>query len=283
MKRAMFVALVIALFLGSHEPPPARAEQARPAERALSADQDWDALRADLRRALDEADLGGATVGVILIDVETGEVILEHEADTQLNPASNAKIVTAAAALSLLGPEYRFETALYGDLRGAAVDGPLYLRGRGDPSLGVENLWALAADLRRRNVRVIRGGIVVDATYFDDDTDPPAFDQQPNERAYFRAPVGAVNVNRNVVTIHVRPSTSAGRPAVVTPEPEGYLELDNDTVTVETGAPSITFSTTPDGDGTRARVWGSLPVGHRGVRRHSRIDNPSLLDRKSTR
>jgi D-alanyl-D-alanine carboxypeptidase/D-alanyl-D-alanine-endopeptidase (penicillin-binding protein 4) len=216
-------------------------------------------------------------VGVVFIDVETGEVIVEHNAEELLNPASNAKIVTAAAALSILGPEYRYETALYGTIVGNAIDGPLYLRGRGDPSLGLEDLWALAAELRRRNVRAVRGDIVVDGTYFESETEPPAFDQQPNERAYFRAPVGAVNVNRNVVYIHVRPSSGAGRPALVTAEPSGYLDLTNDTTTLEGGAPSIRISTRAADGGTAARVWGSLPLGHVGMRRRSRIDNPSLF------
>ena len=271
MKRAICLAVLVALVVGAHAQPEALAEQARAVE------TDWSPLRGELRRTLNELDLGNADVGVIFVDVETGEVLFEHGADAQLNPASNAKIVTAAAALSILGPEYRFETGLYGNVSGAAVDGPLYLRGRGDPTLGVEDLWALAAELRRRGVRAIRGGIVVDSTFFDDETEPPAFDQQPGERAYFRAPVGAVNVNRNVVTIHARPSATAGRPTVVTAEPSGYLELVNDTVTVEAGAQSINFSTREHDNGTRARIWGSLPLGHRGVRRRSRIDNPSLF------
>jgi D-alanyl-D-alanine carboxypeptidase/D-alanyl-D-alanine-endopeptidase (penicillin-binding protein 4) len=151
------------------------------------------------------------------------------------------------------------------------------LRGRGDPTLTIEDLWGLAAELRRSGVRVVRGDVVVDATFFDDDTEPPAFDQQPGERSYFRAPVGGVNVNRNVVTVFVRPAASAGRPAIVTSEPEGALAVVNDSVTVEGGQPAIRFSTREGDQGTRARVWGSVPVGDRGSRQRSRIDDPSLF------
>lgn len=271
MKRSLFIAAIIAVTLASHVGPGALAEQAE------AESPSYGRLQAELRGILADADLGSATVGVIVTDVETGEVVVEQRADTLLNPASNAKIITAAAALSLLGPEYRFVTALYGDAEGTAIDGPLYLRGRGDPTLFTEDIWGLAVQLSRRGIRVVRGDIIVDDSYFDDSTEPPAFDQQPNERSYFRAAVGAVNVNRNVVSVHVRPSAQPGRPAIVTPVPDGYLRLINDTVTVSEGAPSIRFSTRPDEGGTQARVWGSLPVGHHGVRQRSRIDNPSLF------
>lgn len=270
VRRAFFVAALVAVWVTADTPPTALAEQARAEEHSSSS------LEGELRRILREADLGEAIVGAVFIDVETGDVIFERGADTLLNPASNAKIVTAAAALSILGPEYRFETGLYGNVQGSAVDGPLFLKGRGDPSLATEDIWGLAAELRRRGVRVIRGDIVVDATFFDNETEPPAFDQQPNERAYFRAPVGGVNVNRNVVAVHVRPGASAGRPAVVTVEPEGYLVVTNDAVTVEGGEPSIRFSSRPNDEATAARVWGSIPLGRR-VRQRSRIDNPSLF------
>src|ERR1051325_2685540 len=47
---------------------------------------------------------------------------------------------TPAAALALLGPEYRFKTALYADeLRGSEVVGNLYVRGFGDPSFVTED------------------------------------------------------------------------------------------------------------------------------------------------
>jgi len=215
---------------------------------------------------------------VIFIDVETGEVLFEQGANDQLNPASNAKIVTAAAALTLLGPEYCYETAIYGDIQGGAIEGPLVLRGRGDPTLTLEDLWGLAAELRRSGVRTIRGDLIVDATYFDDETEPPAFDQQPAERADFRAPVGGINVNRNAVSVYVRPGASVGRPAIVTVEPEGSLDIVNDSVTVEGGQIEIRLSTRPADNGTRARVWGNIPLGDRGMRLpRSRIDDPALF------
>ena len=54
-------------------------------------------------------------------------------------------------------------------------------------------------------VIVWNGDILVDQRFFDGETTPPAFDQRPNEWAYFRAPVSAVALNENTVTMTVRP------------------------------------------------------------------------------
>ena len=51
--------------------------------------------------------LAKAKISAVAIDVETGKTIYAHGEKASLNAASNVKIVTAAAALALLGPEYR--------------------------------------------------------------------------------------------------------------------------------------------------------------------------------
>lgn len=60
-----------------------------------------------------EADplLGGATAGVSIIDVATGDVLLDHKAGSALTPASSIKLLTAWAALSALGPEHTLTTS----------------------------------------------------------------------------------------------------------------------------------------------------------------------------
>ena len=59
------------------------------------------------------------------------------------NPASNVKLVTTAAALWFLGPNYRFKTVVYRDrgLKEGIVDGNLYIKGHGDPTLTNESIF----------------------------------------------------------------------------------------------------------------------------------------------
>jgi len=77
---------------------------------------------------------------------------------------------------------------------------------RANPSLSTRDLWEMVQDLKDRGVRRIEGDILVDQHFFDETFVPPAFDQQPNEWATFRAPVSALALNENTVTMTVRPT-----------------------------------------------------------------------------
>src|SRR5690606_32305626 len=86
-----------------------------------------------------------ADVAVTVRDLDTGAVVFDHHGDAALNPASNQKILTAVAAVELLGADYRFDT------RVAVRGDTLYLVGEGDPSLQLEELEALAAEVAARH------------------------------------------------------------------------------------------------------------------------------------
>src|SRR5262249_32199851 len=160
-------------------------------------------LRARMEGLLATPALKSAKIGVAVMDVESGRVLYARNEKAAYNPASNAKLITTAAALALLGPEYRFKTALYADeLRGSDVAGNLYIKGFGDPSLVTEGLWKLVSDLYALGVRKVSGDIVIDDTYFDSVRMPPAFEQK-QEDGPWRAPTGATSLNYNAVAITV--------------------------------------------------------------------------------
>ncbi len=227
-----------------------------------------------LGAAVEANPIAGAEVGIAVRDVESGRVVFERNSQTLLNPASNAKLFTAAAALSLLGSEYTFDTAVFGQLVGGACAGPLVLKGYGDPSLTSADLYALAVELRAKGLRHVPNGIVLDDRYFDDERLPPAFDQN-REDAWFRSAVSALSVNRNAVAIHVRPGEAAAAPLLVTADPPGFLEVDNQA----TGGTlnSLRISAEPYRSTTRVRVWGSYPFGGPPATYLRRIDNPTLF------
>src|SRR5687768_15148356 len=144
-------------------------------------------LGAKLQSRIDAAALGDG-VGVSVIDLQTGARVIEHHADALLNPASNQKLITAAVALLELGPAFRMRTGLYGAIEGDRVRGALVLRGFADPTVRSADLIELAQELVARGVRSV-DEVVVDGSYFDDRVLPPAFEQQPDEIAPFRAAV----------------------------------------------------------------------------------------------
>jgi D-alanyl-D-alanine carboxypeptidase/D-alanyl-D-alanine-endopeptidase (penicillin-binding protein 4) len=150
-----------------------------------------------------------------------------------MNPASSMKLVTTYAALELLGPAYRWKTESYaaGPLTGEALNGDLILKGYGDPKLTLENFWLLLRDLRQRGVRDIRGGVLLDQSYFEPTAnDPAAFDNEPL-RAYNVLPQ-ALQVNFNAIRIRLLPQADNKALRVVAdPAPPSlrvvsYLEMD---------------------------------------------------------
>lgn len=236
----------------------------------------------DLDPALDAAAraiarLEGAQVGIAVLDVETGRLLAAVNEHLALNPASNAKLYTAGAALAILHGEHRYETTLSGRLDGDAVHGPLVLRGYGDPSLTTSDLWDLVQELKSYGVRRVDGDVVVDQRFYDEQTTPPAFEQQPNEWAAFRAPVSAVALDENCVTMTVRP-TSPGSPARVEIDPPGFVDVEGAIKTGDGGgADTVQLALSGNGSRMSAKLSGAVGGDSRVVRFTRRAEDPRLL------
>ncbi|HXY85686.1 MAG TPA: D-alanyl-D-alanine carboxypeptidase/D-alanyl-D-alanine-endopeptidase [Gaiellaceae bacterium] len=127
------------------------------------------ALKTRLARALRVPHVSPARSAGVAIDLATGATVYSQNATRSLEPASNEKLPVTYAALSLLGPAYRFETDVLGEgsLEGTVWHGALVLKGSGDPTLSTAGLRSLAAQLRVGGVRRVDGGIVADESWFD--------------------------------------------------------------------------------------------------------------------
>ncbi|MGY1689207.1 D-alanyl-D-alanine carboxypeptidase/D-alanyl-D-alanine endopeptidase [Geodermatophilus sp. SYSU D01105] len=134
---------------------------------------DGDALTAELDPLLSAPALG-AGVGAEVVDVASGEVLLDRDADQPATPASTAKLLTAVAALTTLGPEATLETTVVA----GAAPGEVVLVGGGDPTLsrtapsltypGAPTVEDLAAQVRAavpQGSEVTR--VVVDSSLFE--------------------------------------------------------------------------------------------------------------------
>jgi D-alanyl-D-alanine carboxypeptidase/D-alanyl-D-alanine-endopeptidase (penicillin-binding protein 4) len=233
-------------------------------------------LAARLAELVRQAGLGDR-VGIAVVDAVSGAAIFRHQSDLALNPASNMKLVTAAAALARLGPEFRMRTALYGRVEGDRTTGAevatLTLRGFGDPSLRQADLVELARDLADQGVRRV-GEVVVDASYFDESILPPAFEQQPGEVAPFRAATGAVAVDGSAYLLRIFPGAGPGTPARVRLDGSGYFALESTVTTSEGGEPHIIAVQRDQGSQMQLVLRGTIPVGITGVSYRRRIENP---------
>jgi serine-type D-Ala-D-Ala carboxypeptidase/endopeptidase (penicillin-binding protein 4) len=156
----------------------------------------------------------GTEVGYLLLDVETGQVLAELNADLPLIPASTTKLATAVVALDVLGAEHRYRTELLADglVERGVLRGDLILRGTGDPALDLADLLELAVQLANLGVFRVDGRFLVDDTAFPvlSEIDP----RQPAEAAY-NPGIGPLSVAFN----RVRVAWRGGRTAPITLPP----------------------------------------------------------------
>ncbi|MBS2029441.1 MAG: D-alanyl-D-alanine carboxypeptidase/D-alanyl-D-alanine-endopeptidase [Deltaproteobacteria bacterium] len=241
-------------------------------------DKDAAALRSACEDVVARTTLQRARAG-ILVATEDGKVVYQHDADELLNPASNVKLFSSAAALVRLGPDYRWETdfLLRDPIKSNGEVKDLYVRGNGDPTLGTQQLYEIVAELYHQGLRTITGTIYLDDSYFDGDRVGPGFDQETSDRAYM-APTGALSLNANAVEINVFPGAGSGAPARVELEPASdYFNVTSNAVTVRSsdlGRVQVKLSV--DGEKQKLEVKGRVPFDKPGTVLYRKVDRPDL-------
>jgi D-alanyl-D-alanine carboxypeptidase/D-alanyl-D-alanine-endopeptidase (penicillin-binding protein 4) len=217
---------------------------------------------------------------VSVVDISTGTELFARDADKGMSLASNAKLLTSIAALGTLGGGFRWRTSVFIDDKAldektGIVTGDLYLRAKGDPTLTVNDLRALATEIAARGVRTIQGSLLIEATYFDNVVDPPHYAEQPKERAYFRAPVASFGVSRSAFLVNVIGEPGGTARVWLEPDAGEHLKLTKVEVTstVE-GRTRIKVDIKPKKDVLEVEVTGVIRFadGHWWSKR--RIDDP---------
>jgi D-alanyl-D-alanine carboxypeptidase/D-alanyl-D-alanine-endopeptidase (penicillin-binding protein 4) len=235
-------------------------------------------LSARLDQILAASALKGGITGAIVCEVKTGQTLYEHDADTRLLPASNRKLFTSAAALELLGDEYRIETDLWAEAKPDAagtLGSSLYLQGGGDGLLSPEDLTEMARTLARSGVKRVAGNIVGDGSRFADG--PYGFGWEWDDFSDEEFPqIAGLEANEGVLGVHVVPGKAAGDPVTVTlTPPTEYVRV---VVQATTGAEEAA------NDCAVARPWnknyflvtGTLPVG-KTLDQNVPVQDPPLL------
>lgn len=180
--------------------------------------------------------------GAKIISASDGEVLYQKNADKLFMPASNEKIITTAAALRILGPEFRFLSKMdySGKISNGILTGDLFLYSNGDPTLYTRffdtpmHLFKIYAEaLADLGIRRINGNIVGDDTAFENEHLGYgwAYDGLPY---WYSAPYGALQVNENYVDIKVTAGEKAGDPVLLFPNVKSeYFNIVNNLETVD--------------------------------------------------
>lgn len=150
---------------------------------------------------------------------ESGQEIAAFNSEKLMVPASNMKLVTSAAILEELGPDFRYVTNIYGTgkLEGRTWVGDIHIVASGDPSINGDfydddDLYVFkqyAEQLRAAGIDSIRGNVFGNTSVFDGQHLPPDWDWY-DLPFYYAAEVGPLSFNSNTVFLEVETSGKPG-------------------------------------------------------------------------
>jgi D-alanyl-D-alanine carboxypeptidase/D-alanyl-D-alanine-endopeptidase (penicillin-binding protein 4) len=282
------VVWVAALLLAvGHSAPPAWGE---------------DALDRKIHAWLAQEHLRTAHVGILFVDLASGEPVYERLSEKLFVPASTTKLFSTAAALDALGADYRFRTPVYrqGTVSDAGMlDGDLILVASGDLTLDgrttaageiafkdsdhtyanwapeaaltdedpLAGLNALARQVAAAGIRKVGGDVRIDDRLFE----------HAESSGSGPTRVTPIVVNDNVLDFTFEPTT-AGMPAKMTWRPQTALfTVEFDVQTVAADQPLETWIR-PQG-GRRLRVTGKIPAGKPTIVRIYEVPDPTEFAR----
>lgn len=217
-----------------------------------------------LDQLLNDPVLEGSLVSLTVRDADTGTSLYQRNGMTRLLPASGLKLLTTAAAMEVLGAEFGFSTQVLtaGQLKGDRLDGDLYLRGSGDPSIQAEDYQRLAADLAALGIKRVRGNVLIDDTAFDSVRLGVDW-ANDDESAAYAAQISALSLSPDsdfdagTVIVTAR-ATVEGDPVVVNIHPANTIMTVTNSVTI--GAAN-TLRVSREHGSNRLLVSGTLPAG----------------------
>jgi D-alanyl-D-alanine carboxypeptidase/D-alanyl-D-alanine-endopeptidase (penicillin-binding protein 4) len=246
------------------------------------AQEDVEDLRLRLSGVYSSSGLGTATWGAVVVSLDTGDTLFATVPDSALAPASNLKLLTTAAALRVLGPEYRFRTYLVtdGTVQDGVLDGDLVLYGTGDPGISdrfyrdKDDVFHLLIDqLEAAGIHAVDGDLVADASFFSGPLRPPGWDPR-DLNDHFAPAVSALSFNENVLSYRVVAGAPGEPPEVSTSPAHSGMELLNEALTVS-GRARPRLAILRDDPLDPVRVEGRMTAGSREVWREMTVSVPA--------
>ncbi|MGA8224470.1 MAG: D-alanyl-D-alanine carboxypeptidase/D-alanyl-D-alanine-endopeptidase [Candidatus Acidiferrales bacterium] len=272
---------------------PAQGKRPQSAANRTKGRADVARFRARVEATLNEAHAERAYWGVLVTDRETGETLYELNAGHFFTPGSNAKVFTTAFALAALGPDFRFHTTLDSKTNleaGGRLAGDLIFSGSGDPDLSnrkfpyagkveregpVEKILAEIVDAAvAKGLKEVAGDIVADDSLFPYDPYPAGW-SIGDLFFSFGAPVGAIALNENSLTLNVSPGAQPGDPAMVVVEPGVAINGFGQEITTSPASDKPELSVVRRPGLNFILLRGSIPLGHPPVKLDLAMTDPA--------
>ena len=193
-------------------------------------------LQEKIDNLLADSVLVHSVASVKVVSLMNGDILYDRNSNLLFHPASNQKLFTSAAALMTLGPAFEFITSVVcdsGAFEPGVIQGDLYLTGRGDPDLTINDLFTLTQKLSKDSLHVITGNIICDDSYFDDVRWGQGW-MWDDEPSALWSRFTALTLNDNAVVVTASPGKYIGDSARIVIEPHNnFVEIANTSVTVK--------------------------------------------------
>lgn len=153
----------------------------------------------------------GTSVSLIAKNLDTDQILIEHQSQTFMLPASTQKVFTALAAKLTLPDDFRFQTALLtnGKQEKSRLKGDLIVKFTGDPTLTRTQLSALVSQLKTQGISHITGNLVLDTSVFASHNKASGWVWNDLSLC-FNAPPAAVNIDHNCFFVNLDANQPSG-------------------------------------------------------------------------
>ena len=184
---------------------------------------------APVKRLLQAPYMRGASFSLVVKDVQEGKTVYSYDTDRLQSPASVLKTVATATALEILGEDYRYPTTLEYDgiLESGTLEGNLYIKGSGDPSLGSSHfapgqnkfLSTWIAALQKAGIKHITGSVISDESIFD--TEGVSIKWLREDMGNYYAPGSyGISIFDNMYKLSLQTGAAGTRPVLKGTEPD---------------------------------------------------------------
>lgn len=178
-----------------------------------------------------------AETGVVVKDLTTGKILYQHDPNRLFVPASSLKMYSGAAALIMLGPDFHFDTGVYTDastIHAGMLQGNVYVKFSGDPSLTSADLMSLMQVLKKQSVTRIQGNVILV---------PPPYTPEPyapgtlaKDRMHpYGAPITPIIIDQNAIFFSIQTTKPGQRANVSVAGPSNRIVLINELYTKRPG------------------------------------------------
>ena len=225
-----------------------------------------------------------AGISLLVKNLATNKIIYQFRPKNSAIPASTMKLITTATALELLGPGFCFQTKLEfdGTINSKGIlNGNLYIRGGGDPTLGSEHMGDKAflnkwvEEVKRAGIKKIVGQVIADGTLYDNQGVNPkwTWDDIGN---YYAAGAYGISYMDNTFQLVLRSGSEGTTPEILRVIPEiSALTFENHLTSTTIAFDSAYFYGAPHS--YLRSIHGEIPANRMEYIIKGGIPNPGLL------